>query len=105
MKYIFLFFLQKGDVIDVLQMNASGLWKGVAHNRLGHFKFINVEVLNERFPRRQGKWGQKYRQKPGSVPELLQRMNLPVNIHSSIIHRHVFVLTKSIYRNTFPSSC
>ncbi|KAJ8681873.1 hypothetical protein QAD02_017665 [Eretmocerus hayati] len=66
---------KKGDVIDVLQMNASGLWKGVVHNRLGHFKFINVEVLNERFPRR-GKWAQKYRQKPGSVPELLQRMNL-----------------------------
>ncbi|XP_014203656.1 uncharacterized protein LOC106635971 [Copidosoma floridanum] len=66
---------KKGDIIDVLQMNASGLWKGVAHNRLGYFKFINVEIINERFSRR-GKWGQKYRQKPGSVPELLQRMNL-----------------------------
>ncbi|XP_058791088.1 uncharacterized protein LOC131664201 [Phymastichus coffea] len=66
---------KKGDIIDVLQMNNSGLWKGIAHNRVGYFKFINVELVNER-PMRRGKWGQKYRQKPGSVPELLQRMNL-----------------------------
>lgn len=73
---------QKGDVIDVVQMNKSGLWKGVVHNRIGHFKFINVEILNDRVPRRgepeRGKWGQRYRQKPGSVQELLQRMNLQV---------------------------
>ncbi|EGI61022.1 SAM and SH3 domain-containing protein 1 [Acromyrmex echinatior] len=71
---------KKGDVIDVVQMNKSGLWKGVVHNRIGHFKFINVEILNDRVPRRgepeRGKWGQRYRQKPGSVQELLQRMNL-----------------------------
>ncbi|KAG7211757.1 hypothetical protein KM043_011003 [Ampulex compressa] len=73
---------KKGDIIDVVQMNKSGLWKGVVHNRIGHFKFINVEILNDRVPRRgepeRGKWGQRYRQKPGSVQELLQRMNLQV---------------------------
>ncbi|OAD55830.1 SAM and SH3 domain-containing protein 1 [Eufriesea mexicana] len=77
--------LQKGDIIDVVQMNKSGLWKGVLHNRIGHFKFINVEILNDRVPRRgepegRGKWGQRYRQKPGSVQELLQRMNLQEHI-------------------------
>ncbi|XP_065354099.1 uncharacterized protein LOC135948654 [Calliphora vicina] len=36
---------KKGDIIDVLSMNASGIWKGRCHGRLGHFKFINVEVL------------------------------------------------------------
>ncbi|KAK0098408.1 hypothetical protein PV326_008683 [Microctonus aethiopoides] len=75
---------KKGDVIDVVQMNTSGLWKGVVHNRVGHFKFINVEILNERVPRRgepeRSKWGQRYRQKPGSVQELLQRMNLQEHI-------------------------
>ncbi|XP_076389054.1 uncharacterized protein LOC100883627 isoform X4 [Megachile rotundata] len=75
----------KGDIIDVVQMNKSGLWKGVLHNRIGHFKFINVEILNDRVPRRgepegRGKWGQRYRQKPGSVQELLQRMNLQEHI-------------------------
>ncbi|KAH8284345.1 hypothetical protein KR018_004050 [Drosophila ironensis] len=38
---------QKGELIDVLSMNASGIWKGRCHGRVGHFKFINVEVLPE----------------------------------------------------------
>uniref|UniRef100_A0A1B0AV93 SH3 domain-containing protein n=1 Tax=Glossina palpalis gambiensis TaxID=67801 RepID=A0A1B0AV93_9MUSC len=38
---------KKGDIIDVLSMNASGVWKGRCHGRLGHFKFINVEVIPE----------------------------------------------------------
>lgn len=28
-------------------MNASGIWRGRSHGRLGHFKFINVEVIPE----------------------------------------------------------
>ncbi|XP_073817581.1 shal K[+] channel interacting protein [Musca autumnalis] len=36
---------KKGDIIEVLSMNASGIWKGRCHGRVGHFKFINVEVL------------------------------------------------------------
>ncbi|KAL9693907.1 hypothetical protein quinque_013192 [Culex quinquefasciatus] len=36
---------KKGDIIDVLAMNASGVWRGYANGRLGHFKFISVEVL------------------------------------------------------------
>ncbi|XP_031637595.1 SAM and SH3 domain-containing protein 3-like, partial [Contarinia nasturtii] len=35
----------KGDLIEVISMNASGIWRGRCHGRLGHFKFINVEVL------------------------------------------------------------
>ncbi|XP_012289035.1 uncharacterized protein LOC105704408 isoform X2 [Orussus abietinus] len=81
---------KKGDVIDVVQMNTSGLWKGVVHNRVGHFKFINVEILNERVPRRgepdRGKWSQRYRQKPGSVEELLQRMNLQEHISVFVLN-------------------
>ena len=26
-------------------MNASGVWKGFVNGRIGHFKFINVEVM------------------------------------------------------------
>ena len=67
-------------------MNSSGLWLGALNNRIGHFKFINVEVLNERVPRRTTDLipntpktnHYKYRQKPGSVQELLQRLNLQV---------------------------
>ncbi|KAK2583248.1 hypothetical protein KPH14_009262 [Odynerus spinipes] len=82
---------KKGDIIDVVQMNKSGLWKGVVHSRIGHFKFINVEILNDRVPRRGesdrgGKWGQRYRQKPGSVQELLQRMNLQEHISVFVLN-------------------
>lgn len=38
---------QKGDIIEVISMNASGVWRGRCHGRLGFFKFINVEVLPE----------------------------------------------------------
>ncbi|XP_054268347.1 uncharacterized protein LOC128990108 isoform X2 [Macrosteles quadrilineatus] len=38
---------KKGDTIEVLSMNASGLWRGRAHGRVGNFKFINVELLTE----------------------------------------------------------
>ncbi|XP_044586528.1 uncharacterized protein LOC123266355 isoform X2 [Cotesia glomerata] len=76
---------KKGDVINVVQMNKSGLWKGITHNRIGFFKFINVEILNERVPRCSGelektKWNRKSRHKPRSVQELLQRMNLQEHI-------------------------
>ncbi|XP_043504147.1 SAM and SH3 domain-containing protein 1-like isoform X2 [Polistes fuscatus] len=82
---------KKGDIIDVVQMNKSGLWKGVVHNRIGHFKFINVEILNDRVSRRgdserSSKWGQRYRQKPGSVQELLQRMNLQEHISVFVLN-------------------
>lgn len=91
----------------MVQMNKSGLWKGVVHNRIGHFKFINVEILNERVLRRgepeRGKWSQRYRQKPGSVQELLQRMNLQVGnsnrpfwIHAWNLEYDLF-LVKSLF--------
>lgn len=31
----------------MLSMNASGIWRGRLHGRVGHFKFINVEVIPE----------------------------------------------------------
>ncbi|BES94510.1 SAM domain (Sterile alpha motif) [Nesidiocoris tenuis] len=37
---------KKGDIIEVMSMSSSGLWRGRAHNRTGHFKFINVELLS-----------------------------------------------------------
>uniref|UniRef100_A0A0A9Z5Z4 Sterile alpha motif domain-containing protein 5 n=1 Tax=Lygus hesperus TaxID=30085 RepID=A0A0A9Z5Z4_LYGHE len=41
---------KKGDIIEVVSMSSSGLWRGKAHNRTGHFKFINVELLTETPP-------------------------------------------------------
>ena len=72
--------------------NASGLWRGVLHNRVGNFKFINVELLSDKMCQRVAGGhqhsGRKYsgrrcgssaRGRPHSVEELLQRMNLEVS--------------------------
>ena len=39
---------QRGDTIDIIAMNPSGLWRGRCQGRIGHFKFINVELLPDR---------------------------------------------------------
>ena len=44
----------RGDTIDIIAMNPisyfnpSGLWRGRCQGRIGHFKFINVELLPDR---------------------------------------------------------
>ncbi|XP_024086084.1 uncharacterized protein LOC106674178 [Cimex lectularius] len=38
---------KKGDIIEVISMSGCGLWRGRVHNRIGHFKFTNVELLND----------------------------------------------------------
>lgn len=59
---------QRGDVIDVISMNPSGLWKGKCENRVGNFKFINVEILPQ--PRSQSQ-PRAFREspRPRSSPE------------------------------------
>ena len=38
---------QHGDIFKVISMNPSGLWRGMTETdgRVGHFKFINVEMI------------------------------------------------------------
>ncbi len=42
-------------------MNPSGLWRGKAQNRVGHFKFINVELLPDRPTNSRGHRGRRER--------------------------------------------
>ena len=39
---------QAGDIIDILHMNPNGLWRGRCGDRVGQFKFVNVEMMPER---------------------------------------------------------
>uniref|UniRef100_A0A7R9CDD9 Shal K[+] channel interacting protein n=1 Tax=Timema cristinae TaxID=61476 RepID=A0A7R9CDD9_TIMCR len=80
---------KKGDLIEILSMNASGLWRGCTHGRVGMFKFINVEVLTGR----RGEGGrQRMREKfsargrPQSVEDLLQRINLEEHISVFVLN-------------------
>lgn len=58
-------------------MNASGVWKGSFNGKIGHFKFINVEVM----PDQKGKVIKKLdrssrKVRPATVDELLTRIRL-----------------------------
>lgn len=60
-------------------MNASGIWRGRCNGRIGHFKFINVEVLPEN--RSLGSHVKSVARLsnsagPASVEELLMRIGL-----------------------------
>ena len=79
---------QRGDTIDIIAMNPSGLWRGRCQGRIGHFKFINVELLPDRHVLRSSEQRQKsvtsQRMQnsqdgpPKTVEDLLKRIGLEV---------------------------
>uniref|UniRef100_A0A671N4G4 SAM and SH3 domain-containing protein 1-like n=1 Tax=Sinocyclocheilus anshuiensis TaxID=1608454 RepID=A0A671N4G4_9TELE len=71
--------LKRGDLIDIISKPPMGTWMGLLSSKVGTFKFIYVEVLNEEEekPKRSVKKKRKGRPpKPTSVEELLERINL-----------------------------
>ncbi|XP_043119371.1 SAM and SH3 domain-containing protein 1 isoform X2 [Puntigrus tetrazona] len=71
--------LKRGDLIDIISKPPMGTWMGLLSNKVGTFKFIYVDVLNEEEekPKRSVKKRRKSRPpKPTSVEELLERINL-----------------------------
>ena len=37
---------ERGDIVEVLERRASGLWQGRCRGRVGSFKFVMVEVAD-----------------------------------------------------------
>lgn len=71
--------LKKGDIIDIISKPPMGTWMGLLNNKVGTFKFIYVDVLNEeeekpKRPTRRRKKGRPAQ--PKSVEDLLDRINL-----------------------------
>lgn len=68
---------QKGDLIEIIAKNPSGLWKGCVDGRVGHFKFILVEEEVERPARRsRGRGTTPRRGRSRTLEELLTRLHL-----------------------------
>lgn len=76
---------KKDDVIDIITMNASGLWRGRCAGKVGNFKFINVEIL----PAREGRKSRsnsmvrekkRAHARPRTVQELLRRLHMEEHI-------------------------
>ena len=40
--------LRRGDIIDVIETNPNGTWRGQCHGRVGNFKFLNVQTIPDR---------------------------------------------------------
>lgn len=68
-------------------MNPSGLWRGRCQGRVGHFKFINVELMPDRRTLREQRKSaavsceeklQDAETPPQSVEDLLKRLGLEV---------------------------
>ncbi|XP_071997442.1 SAM and SH3 domain-containing protein 1 isoform X11 [Engystomops pustulosus] len=71
--------LKKGDIIEIISKPPMGTWMGLLNNKVGTFKFIYVDVINEveEKPKRPTRRRRKGRPpKPKSVEELLDRINL-----------------------------
>lgn len=74
---------QKGDIIDIISKPPMGTWMGLLNNKVGTFKFIYVDVLNEEEekPKRPTRRRRKGRPpQPKSVEDLLDRINLKVSV-------------------------
>ncbi len=80
-------------MIDIISMNPSGLWRGQCQGRVGNFKFINVDIVNERRRSTGGSGTEKRRAhraretrpsaKPKTVEEMLKRIGLEVESESN----------------------
>lgn len=58
-------------------MNVSGIWKGLANGKVGHFKFTNVEVIPDQEGKAMKKLERNSRKScPSTVDELLSRIGL-----------------------------
>ncbi|KAG7509649.1 SAM and SH3 domain-containing 1-like isoform X1 [Solea senegalensis] len=70
--------LKSGDVIDIISKPPMGTWMGMLGGKVGTFKFIYVDVLNEEQakPKKTRRRRRARQPKPTSVEELLDRINL-----------------------------
>uniref|UniRef100_H3DPR4 SAM and SH3 domain containing 1b n=1 Tax=Tetraodon nigroviridis TaxID=99883 RepID=H3DPR4_TETNG len=70
--------LKSGDVIDIISKPPMGTWMGMLNGKVGTFKFIYVDVLNEEEvkPKKTRRRRKARQPKPISVEELLERINL-----------------------------
>lgn len=86
--------LQKGDIIDIISKPPMGTWMGLLNNKVGTFKFIYVDVLNEEEekPKRPTRRRRKGRPpQPKSVEDLLDRINLKVSSSSVLAWSHIAI--------------
>ena len=85
-------------------MNPSGLWQGKSQGRIGHFKFINVELLPDRNTLRQQRRSASEKVPnytnsgpPKTVEEMLKRIGLEVKFKDT---QCLKITEKSLIKNS-----
>ncbi|KAL8190650.1 UNVERIFIED_CONTAM: SAM domain-containing protein SAMSN-1 [Gekko kuhli] len=81
--------IKKGDIIDIICKTPMGMWTGLLNNKVGNFKFIYVDLIEEEEesasrkikPRKRSK-----RAKPKSLQELLERLHLQDYISTLLLN-------------------
>ncbi|KAH0624904.1 hypothetical protein JD844_032805 [Phrynosoma platyrhinos] len=70
--------IKKGDIIDIICKTPMGMWTGLLNNKVGNFKFIYVDLIEEEnsTPRKRKPHKRSKRAKPNSLQEFLERLNL-----------------------------
>lgn len=74
-------FVQVGEIVNIMNMAQSGVWRGVVNGKRGKFRFEHVEVIIE--PDKTPTNGQiigGQKDIPKSVDDLLQRIGLGVSV-------------------------
>lgn len=81
-----------GDIIHIISKPPMGIWTGMLNNKVGTFKFIYVQVLEEK--KEEEREAPKIRQqklckrpRPKTLLELLERLQLEVRALTDVLHR------------------
>ena len=73
-----------GDIIEILHMNPNGLWRGRCGNKVGLFRFVNVELLPDITTRGRSRTSRKNvrsEQEPiGNIVELLRTLDMKEHV-------------------------
>ena len=65
-----------GDVIDILQTNTNGLWRGRCGDRVGQFKLVHVEMLPPRSDRSRSRSRSVHEKSILSIYQIMRIMDL-----------------------------
>ncbi|GFX22666.1 SAM and SH3 domain-containing protein 1 [Trichonephila clavipes] len=92
---------KKGDVIDILAKSSSGYWVGRLRNQIGHFKFINVEEIQNGDRKTSKRRLSSFEQKSNlakTLEDLLEHLGLEVVSPSIVPSENFAELIRTITR-------
>lgn len=83
---------QVGDIIHIISKPPMGIWTGMLNHKVGTFKFIYVQVLEEEKEAEQEAPSVRQqklcrRPRPKTLLELLERLQLEVRATTDVFHR------------------